>query len=97
MNKLLIGMLAAAVLCLFLAGCAATVYAPGPPPPAKAEVTPAAPGPNALWVTGNWYWNGNEYVWKSGHWVKNPQGRWVAGHWKKTARGHTWVAGHWTH
>jgi len=95
MKKLLISIFAGIVFVVVLTGCAATVYAPGPPPEAKVEVQPAPPGPGAVWVAGHWVWHGNAYVWQSGYWEKNPKGRWVTGHWKKTPRGHVWVAGHW--
>jgi hypothetical protein len=47
-------------------GCAS---AP-PPPPAKVEVRPAAPGPKAVWVPGHWKWHGRRrgYDWVPGHW-----------------------------
>lgn len=95
MKKLIISVLAGVVLLAFLAGCAATVYAPAPPPPPKAEVKPDAPNPRAAWISGHWSWDGHKYVWKSGYWVKTPRGRWVGGHWKKTPHGHVWVGGYW--
>jgi hypothetical protein len=82
-------------LAAFSLGCAATVYAPGPPPPSKVEVKPAKPNAKAVWVSGHWKWNGNTYVWKSGYWATKPKGHWVPGHWEKHGRGHVWVPGHW--
>jgi len=79
-----------------LAGCAAAVYVPDPPPARKTEARPAKPGPRYTWMEGHWKWNGHRYVWVSGKWMKAKAGKnWVPGHWKNTPRGHVWVAGHW--
>ncbi len=95
MKTVLFRTIAGLFIVAFMIGCAATVYAPGPPPPPKAEVKPAAPGPKAIWVAGHWGWTGQKYAWVSGNWVKKPKGRWVPGQWQKRARGHILVAGHW--
>jgi hypothetical protein len=76
-------------------GCAATVYAPGPPPTPKVEVKSHPPGPKAVWIPGHWNWDGDTWTWISGHWVKKPKGKWVEGHWAKRRHGHVWVPGHW--
>ncbi len=95
MKRALLMALSVVILMVFALGCAATVYAPGPPPPSKTEARPTKPNSQAAWVSGHWKWNGNRYVWKSGHWVSNPKGHWVPGHWEKHRRGHVWVPGRW--
>ncbi len=96
MMKRLSIIISAMLLTLSLSwGCARTVVVRTAPPAAKAEVKPARPGAKAAWVDGHWQWNGKRYVWKTGHWVKNPKGTWVPGHWKKNRGGHVWVKGHW--
>jgi hypothetical protein len=54
---------------LLLAGCTATVAAPGPPPPPRVERVTVSPGPNYVRVPGHWRWNGRRYVWIDGHWA----------------------------
>lgn len=44
----------------------------GPPPPVVKEVIIARPGPNYVWVPGNWYWEGR-WVWHKGHWAIPPR------------------------
>ncbi len=79
-----------------LAGCAGTVYVPGPPPAPRAEVQPARPGPKVVWVKGHWKWTGRKYRWVDGRWAdKRDGGHWVSGHWTKRPRGWVWVPGHW--
>jgi len=95
MKKALLGAAVGLLLVAFLAGCAATVYAPGPPPPPKAEIKPHAPGPKAVWVSGHWNWTSHNWVWIPGSWVKKAKGHWVPGYWKRGLRGYGWVRGHW--
>jgi len=78
-----------------LFGCTRTVYVDTEPPPPQAEVRPASPAPNAVWIDGHWNWRGGRYVWVPGHWDRNPKGSWVAGHWDKRGRRWVWVPGHW--
>lgn len=66
------------------------------PPPPRAEVKPAPPYPNAVWIPGHWKWKRGRYVWVPGHWAKPRRGYvWVPGHWEKRPRGWVWVPGHW--
>jgi len=43
-----------------------------PPPPARSEVVPAAPRSDAVWIDGEWVWQGSRYAWKTGRWVVPP-------------------------
>lgn len=43
-----------------------------PPPPARVEVIPAAPKPEAVWIDGEWTWQGRRWAWKQGRWVAPP-------------------------
>ncbi len=67
------------------------------PPHARAEAKTASPGPNYVWMGGNWRWTGTNYVWVSGHWVSRPRPNavWVGGHWARRAGGWLWIEGHW--
>lgn len=47
----------------------ATVDAPRPPrPAARQEVRPVAPAQGAIWVPGEWIWDGLAWVWAGGRW-----------------------------
>jgi len=51
------------------------------PPPAPVEtVTVVAPGPDYVWIDGEWVWNGG-WFWVAGHWGYPPQPHavWVVG------------------
>jgi hypothetical protein len=77
---------------------AAKVLAPYSPPPKRAEIPPAAPSPQALWVDGNWRWTGAHFVWLPGRYIDRPQSdaNWIPGYWEHQGGGWVWVEGRWT-
>ena len=54
------------------------IEVPYPPPAAAAEVVPAQPASDAVWVDGQWAWRDRYYVWQRGGWVRPPQGAYYA-------------------
>lgn len=40
------------------------------PPPDRYEVPDHPPSPDAIWLSGYWDWDGEEYVWIKGRWVE---------------------------
>ena len=50
-----------------------------PPPPRVVAVRPFAPGPECVWVDGEWYPVGRRYVWHRGYWTRPPYvgARWI--------------------
>ena len=73
-----------------------TVVVAAPPPDAPVEtVVVGAPGPDYVWVGGEWMWNGG-WVWMSGHWGMRPHpgAIWVGGYWGRGPRGWTRAPGH---
>jgi hypothetical protein len=91
-NFLILSALAAS---LFASGCYGAYYVTARP----AEpyyVRPAAPFYGAVWIPGEWVWNGRGYAYISGHWVQPRPGRiYVAGHWNQGPRGYVWIKGYW--
>lgn len=68
-----------------------------PPPPAPAEnVTVVAPGPDYVWIGGEWIWNGR-WVWVAGHWglPPYPHAVWIRGGWVRGPYGWHREPGHW--
>jgi len=45
-----------------------------PPPPARVELVPARPSPDAVWVDGEWTWRRGRWAWLPGRWVEPPAG-----------------------
>jgi hypothetical protein len=43
-----------------------------PPPPARVEFVPQAPNESAVWLDGEWTWQGRRWAWKQGRWVAPP-------------------------
>ncbi len=74
------------------------VYVNRPPPPPRYEQVPPPPhNVAAAWDPGHWRWNGHDYLWEQGHYVRAPQrnARWVPGHRVHHERQWVWEPGHW--
>src|ERR1700759_5648422 len=71
--------------------------APHAPPPQRAEIPPRAPSPRALWRSGNWRWDGRQYVWLPGQYIERPSpaANWRPGYWQEGPDGWIWVEGQW--
>jgi hypothetical protein len=67
-----------------------------PPPAPPDETAPPAPGPDYVWVGGDWVWNGG-WVWTGGHWVipPYPHAVWFRGGWGRRYDGYHRERGHW--
>ena len=65
--------------------------------PAEVVYTrPVAPGPNYIWIGGDWVWAGGRYQWHEGYWDNRHNGRrWQDGHWSHVQGGNRWEKGHW--
>ena len=73
------------------------VYAVREPPPRRTEVIVTRPGPDYVWVGGDWRWNGSDYEWVPGRWqaLESGHSNWVPGRWHHNRRGWFYVQGHW--
>ena len=73
-----------------------TVIVAEPPPPAPVETVVVAPGPDYVWIGGEWVWNGR-WFWVAGHWgyPPYPQAVWVRGYWGRGSHGWVRAPGHW--
>ena len=72
-------------------------YAPGAPPPPRAETVPPPPSASDYWEPGHWAWNGSQWTWLPGHYEQRPTEAavWQPGYWQKSPDGYHWVQGHW--
>src|ERR1035438_9326630 len=59
---------------------AVAVVVPQPPPPPPVDTVVVAPGPDYVWIGGEWVWNGG-WFWVGGHWGYPPYPRalWIGG------------------
>lgn len=73
------------------------VVATQAPPPPPTETVVVAPGPDYVWMDGEWVWNGGAYIWIGGHWALPPYRHaiWVRARWEHGPRGYYRVGGHW--
>jgi outer membrane lipoprotein SlyB len=67
-----------------------------PPPPAPVDTVVVSPGPDYVWVDGEWIWNG-QWVWVAGHWglPPYPHAIWIRGGWVRGPYGWHREPGHW--
>jgi hypothetical protein len=75
---------------------ASTVVVAEPPPPAPVETVVVAPGPDYVWIDGEWVWSGR-WFWVGGHWgyPPYPHAVWVRGYWGRGPHGWSRAPGHW--
>ena len=80
----------------YMVNTANTVVAQAPPPP-PAETVVVAPGPDYVWVNGEWVWNGGTWVWIGGRWALPPYRHvvWIGARWEHGPYGWHRVGGHW--
>jgi outer membrane lipoprotein SlyB len=73
-----------------------TAPAGSAPPPAPAETVVVAPGPEYVWIGGEWVWH-DQWIWVGGHWIARPYPRacWISGGWVRYRHGWRHVPGHW--
>ncbi len=50
-----------------------------PPPPAPVDTVVVSPGPDYVWLDGEWTWNGTGWFWVGGHWgyPPHPHAVWI--------------------
>jgi len=73
-----------------------TYISQSPPPPPADTVTVVAPGPDYVWISGEWVWNGG-WFWVAGHWGYPPRPHvvWVPGRSWHDAHGWHNSRGYW--
>jgi outer membrane lipoprotein SlyB len=71
-----------------------TVVEEAPPAPLAETVVVASPGPEYVWIGGEWVWNGR-WFWRAGYWSYHPGGIWVEGGWHRGPRGWSHEPGRW--
>ncbi|GAA4089581.1 hypothetical protein [Mucilaginibacter panaciglaebae] len=78
-----------------LTSCAGDYYVANRPE-APYYVRPASPYARAVWIDGEWVWNGGRYTYVGGHWARPRAGRvWIRGTWVHGPRGYAWHRGYW--
>jgi len=80
--------------CILLAGCSAGYVTTRPAD--VVYVRPAAPGPDYVWIGGEWEWSGGSYRWHEGSWQHQKEGHnWKSGYWENGNKGYRWHKGGW--
>jgi hypothetical protein len=82
---------------IFISGCGPSVVVvrERPLPPRYSQ--PLAPGPNYIWVSGEWLGRRGGYEYRQGYWVVARPGHlhYIEGHWQRRRHGWFWVRGYW--
>jgi hypothetical protein len=72
---------------------------PQAPPQRRHEVRSERPGPNHVWIRGDWHHTGQEWGWSDGRWSEPPRhhAKWVGPRYQKVRGGTRYIPGHWSH
>ncbi|HKT18430.1 MAG TPA: hypothetical protein VJR47_10340 [Stellaceae bacterium] len=102
MSRKLLSLLTLGAVIVPLVSITPALAQTAPPPPLQTEVIPIPPPPGAyarpwVWQPGYWRWNGREYRWVAGHYVRGPRAGaiWIPGEWVVVRGRYVWRAGHW--
>ncbi len=87
------GLMLALAGSLFMTSCAGYYVYERPAEPVYQR--PVRPYADAVWVEGEWAWNGGRYVYQRGYWTRARGQAWVRGYWEQSPRGYRWHKGHW--
>jgi len=73
-----------------------TTYIQQSPPPPPVDTVVVAPGPDYVWIDGEWVWNAG-WFWVGGHWgyPPHPHAVWIAGRTWHDDHGWHNSRGHW--
>ena len=73
-----------------------TVVEQAPPAQLQETVVVAQPGPDYVWIGGEWVWNSGWY-WRTGYWGHRPYSNaiWIGGSWNRGPRGWVHEPGRW--
>ncbi len=57
---------------------------------------PVSPGPDYVWVDGDWVYENHRYQWHEGRWDHAKSGRqWQKGHWEQVKKDGNGIKGRW--
>jgi len=73
-------------------------FTTGHPPSPRYERRPPRPGPDYVWVSGFWNWDGARWGWVSGRWevAAAPDAYWIGARCVRSERGYIYEPGHWS-
>jgi WXXGXW repeat (2 copies) len=58
-------------------------------------VRPVSPGPDYVWIDGDWRVRHRNYYWTEGRWITPGTRIWISGSWESRNGGWYWRRGHW--
>jgi hypothetical protein len=56
---------------------------------------PISPGPDYVWIDGDWGVRHHHYYWREGRWERPATHIWISGSWESRPSGWYWRRGHW--
>ena len=56
---------------------------------------PVTPGPDYVWIEGDWVTRNGRYEWREGHWARPRNRVWISGNWESRGGGYYWRRGYW--
>ncbi|MHA4812412.1 YXWGXW repeat-containing protein [Flavitalea flava] len=95
MNKQLLMIAFAGCLFIGSTGCSVEGGVVETRPAEVVYSRPITPGPDYIWIDGDWRWSGGRYVWHNGYWGRHRGRTWQTGQWQSSGHGWRWQRGHW--
>lgn len=89
----LAGLIVASVITIESCGPSSLTISARPERPYYAR--PIAPGPDYVWIEGDWRIRNGRYYWSNGHWARSGRRIWIEGSWEPRNNGWYWRRGHW--
>lgn len=85
------------LMLIAISGCGPSRVVVRERPLAPIYSRPGAPGPNYVWVEGEWIRHRNNYVYRRGYWAHQRYGHmyYIPGKWISDRNGWVWSPGHW--
>ncbi len=68
------------------------------PPKPRLEALTRRPTRNHVYTAGHWHWNGSDFEWIPGYWIRRVSKKsvWHDGEWVSHRIGYSWKPGRWT-
>ncbi len=97
MKKCFLKMMAVTVVAFcFFTSCDADMYTISAQLNEPVYVRPISPGPDYVWISGEWERGSNGYAYRQGYWARPSRARvYVSGSWQARRGGYTWQHGYW--
>ena len=80
---------------IFIESCGPSSVTVSSRPTSPYYARPVAPGPDYVWIDGDWRVRNRRYYWTEGRWDRPGTRIWIGGSWQSRSGGWYWRRGYW--